>query len=472
MPDTRQGSLAKGISPDYLLLTGATGLLGRYLLRDLLAAGRRVAVLVRETREEPAAERIESIMERWESEAGHPLPRPIVLAGDVTSPNLGLDRDDLHWVAGHVRSVIHAAALVRFDLDERDGEPFRTNLGGTREVLRFCELLGIHDFHYVSTAFVCGKREGTIRENETDFGQEFHNSYEQSKFEAELSVNAATAIRHRTIYRPTIITGDSNTGYTNTYFGMMWYLKLLAVLVPQQPIGPDGKRHTPIEMPVSGDEPHNLVPVNWVSQVITHLFSQPESRGQVFHLASPHRVTMRGVVEVCYDYFGSSGVKFVGDAGHGLSLENDFSRTFFVSSRNYRAYDRFTPDFERANLNRLAGHLACPPIDGRVVIKFLEFGKRDRWGKRRRRSQVPAGTATQALRQMLDQKCQTGLKRLINGYATGLGVNLLGPGGGQWRLVPDQTTGAWSLTRGLGPADQPVRSLTLEELNEHAATSG
>jgi thioester reductase-like protein len=472
VPDTRQGSLPKGTSPDYLLLTGATGLLGRYLLRDLLAAGRRVAVLVRDTCDEPAAERVETIMEQWEAEVGRPLPRPIVLAGDVTCQNLGLDRDDLHWVAGHVRSVIHAAALVRFDLDERDGEPIRTNLGGTREVLRFCELLGIQDFHYVSTAFVCGRREGTIRENETDCGQDFHNSYEQSKFEAELSVNAATAIRHRTIYRPTIITGDSNTGYTNTYFGMMWYLKLLAVLVPQQPIGPDGKRHTPIEMPVSGDEPHNLVPVNWVSQVITHLFSLPEARGQVFHLASPHRVTMRGVVEVCYDYFGSSGVKFVGDAGHGLSLENDFSRTFFVSSRNYRAYDRFTPDFERANLNRLAGHLSCPPIDGRVVVKFLEFGKSDRWGKRRRRSRPKTGAATEALRLMLDQKCQTGLKRLINGYAAGAQEVDAEPGGGQWRLVPDQSNGTWSLTRGLGPADQPVRSLTVAELHEHAGSPG
>lgn len=460
-------------SSDYILLTGATGLLGRYLLRDLLSAGHRVAVLVRDSRTEPARERIESVMQYWEQDCGYPLPRPVVLTGDVKRPGLGLSPDDLEWARGHVVSLLHSAALVKFEHDDRDGEPYRTNHGGTCHVLDFCLTCRIDDLHYISTAFICGKREGTIREGEFDCGQEFHNTYEESKFRAEQAVRNCRGIRHRTVYRPTIITADSETGYTNTYFGMMWYLKLLAVLVPQQPLGPDGKRQTPIELPVSGDEPHNLVPVNWVSRVIVHLLGQEESRGQTFHLASPHSVTMRGVVDVCYGYFGSTGVKYVGSCQDRLSLSSDFARSFFASSRSYRDYDRYTPCFDRTNLMKLAGHIECPPIDDATIIRFLEFGKRDHWGKRRRKRVAAPVSEYAALQRLLEPERRPGLKRLINGYSSIVGVDVLGPGGGQWRLVPERSglAEAWQLHRGLGPHGLPVCSLTSAELAAHAECS-
>jgi thioester reductase-like protein len=78
---------------NHLLLTGATGLVGRYLLRDLMAADAPVAALVRSTRFESAVQRIEGIMERWEHLAGRCLPRPVVLEADLREPLLGLDAE-------------------------------------------------------------------------------------------------------------------------------------------------------------------------------------------------------------------------------------------------------------------------------------------------------------------------------------------------------------------------------------------
>ncbi|RIK70082.1 MAG: hypothetical protein DCC67_20950, partial [Planctomycetota bacterium] len=78
----------------YTLLTGATGLVGSMLLRDLLSRGNRVAVLVRPSRKQSSAERIESIVRYWQRQQARPLPRPVCLVGDVAEPNVGLDRRD------------------------------------------------------------------------------------------------------------------------------------------------------------------------------------------------------------------------------------------------------------------------------------------------------------------------------------------------------------------------------------------
>ena len=78
----------------HILLTGATGLLGRYLLRDLLLADTPVAVLVRRGRRQSAAERVEAMMLSWEAMLDRELPRPHVLEGDLTKPGLGLSDDE------------------------------------------------------------------------------------------------------------------------------------------------------------------------------------------------------------------------------------------------------------------------------------------------------------------------------------------------------------------------------------------
>jgi len=464
-----QAAQYRGKSSDYTLLTGSTGLLGRYLLRDLLSTGERVAVLVRNSAKADAIDRIESVMQFWEQKDGHPLPRPVVLAGDVTLPNLGLSIDDRRWIGNHVVRILHSAAMIRFDTDVASGEPARTNLVGIRNILELMRNSRIQDIHHVSTAYVCGKRQTLIRESDLDCDQGFHNAYEESKFQAECEIRAATDILHRTIYRPTIITADSQTGYTNTYFGIMWYLKLLAVLVPQQPVDANGIRQTPIEMPVSGDEPHNLVPVDWVSAVITKLIGNPAARGQTFHLASPHSVTMREVLDVCYEHFCSQGVRFVGGDGQPHNEDSPFAKSFLESSSNYRDYDVFTPQFDRTNLERLVGQIPCPKIDAEMVRRFLKFGVEDRWGKRKSQQvSEPGQPVPAALKAMLSEH-QTGpLQKLINGYKQGLGVDLVGPGGGQWRLVPGQReVDGWVLERGLGHPGLPVKSLTVGQFNDH-----
>src|SRR5262249_21697862 len=97
-----------------VLVTGATGLIGSYLLRDLTLAGHAPCVVVRPSRSESAVARVEQIMQFWDERCGRRLPRPRVLTGEVTTTGLGLTAEDRAWVARHCDRVLHNAAILDF----------------------------------------------------------------------------------------------------------------------------------------------------------------------------------------------------------------------------------------------------------------------------------------------------------------------------------------------------------------------
>ena len=131
----------------YTLLTGATGLVGRYLVRDLLLNGHELAVVVRPSRRQTPRDRMEDILQHWERELGRQLPRPIVLSGDITEPGFGFSADDAAWAKQNCDTIMHSAAILEFYGKDRAGEPWRTNLNGTQNMIDLCRDLNIKDIH-------------------------------------------------------------------------------------------------------------------------------------------------------------------------------------------------------------------------------------------------------------------------------------------------------------------------------------
>jgi nucleoside-diphosphate-sugar epimerase len=414
--------------PEYTLLTGSTGLLGRYLLRDLLLAGKRIAVIVRPSESQSVQYRIEAILQHWEKKLGTQLGRPICLAGDVTQPLLGLDEESLDWVAKHCTSLIHSAASLTF-LEEGDGEPWRTNLEGTRHVLALCHFADIRQLHYVSTAYVCGMREGTILESELECGQAFRNDYEKSKLQAEQLVRNDKFITNLTVYRPAVIAGDSQTGYTNTYHGLFMYLKIMCILARNTEPGPDGVRRTEVQLHLSGDEQRNVISVDWASAVMCHLFCTPSAHGRTYHLGPRVRMTPRDMISAGCKYFNSTGVEFVGAAEELELDESDLKRHAYDNSTLYRDYEYSDPVFDMTNLHKHASHLPCPEIDESMLFRFMTFGEKDRWGKRRARAPRPWFKAREFF------SAVEGHHAISNPPWQVFGLDLIGPGGGQWTLT-------------------------------------
>jgi thioester reductase-like protein len=179
----------------YTLLTGATGTVGRYLLRDLLLAGIPVAVLVRGLSRQSPSDRIETILSHWEHESGRLFPRPITLNGSLNKEGLDLNKDQTNWLRRNCGSVINSAGSLKFQPGDTDNEPWQTNVDGTRHLLELCQDLGIREFHHVSTAYVAGLRDGLVRENDLDIGQRWGNVYEESKVFTCRSGQASFSVR-------------------------------------------------------------------------------------------------------------------------------------------------------------------------------------------------------------------------------------------------------------------------------------
>lgn len=371
----------------YTLVTGVTGLIGSYLLRDLTNAGHNLCVVVRPSKRESAAERVEAIMRMWDEQSQGRLPRPRVVEGEVTQPALGLSADDRSWIARHCDRVLHNAAILDFYGPDRSGEPWRTNLHGTEHLLELCRELKLRDMHYVSTAYVCGNREGTIYENELDCGQSFRNDYEESKFLAEKAVRAAGCFDQLTVYRPAVVAGDSVTGYTSTYHGLYLYLKLISTVIRNIEPDADGIRRVKARWNCTGDELRNIVPVDWVSTVMTRLFCDPRAWGGTYHLAPVNPLTPRKMRAFLDRYFNSTGLEFTGDPAPPTSEQmSDLERDGYAVVSIYQSYATTDPRFDTTNTMRMTPDLPCPDIDEAMMHRFVRYGEEDRWGKRRRRA--------------------------------------------------------------------------------------
>jgi thioester reductase-like protein len=412
-----------------ILLTGATGFLGRYLLRELLASGRRVAVLVREARFAPAEERVREVVATWGDAPGAMPAPPLILNGDVRTPRLGLVAADRAWLARHCRSVVHAAADVALRRSPfRD--PWRTNVEGTRHVLALCGELGIHEVHHVSTAFVCGDRPGPVRENELDCGQGFHNDYEKSKYEAERRVRSARGIR-ATVYRPSVIVGDSRSGYTSSYHGIYRFLELAARLAPPAPGPGSGCRSLQLRLPFTGNEPRNLVPVDWVARAVVRIVNQPDCHGRTYHLVARTPVPAREIKEVAEEVLRVAGVRWAG-AGD-LRDPSPVEEMFREQVREFWPYLDGDPVFDCRNTDAALPGLPAPRVDRAVLRRLLQFAIDDHWGRSGERKPRPGAgfDCTRYVEHFFPEAFpRSALARLP--IEVTVGLNVRGAGGGRW----------------------------------------
>lgn len=366
----------------HLFFTGASGLLGGQLLARLLGQGRQVAVLVRPTATASGRERIETVLAREEQALGRSLPRPVVLEGELTAPQCGLSDADLDWMRRNCSAVLHSAASLEFLGKDRAADPWRTNVDGTRMLLDLTHAAGIDEFHHVSTAYVCGFSPGPIAEAPSTGSHGFRNDYEASKHEAESLVRSASFLRSPTFFRPAVIVGDSRTGATSTYHGLMAMLQLMVVIVRNLPADETGFRKVDLRLAMTGDEKRNMIPVDWVAEAIARLLADPRARGRTIHLAPSQPITMRQIIDYTSSYLNSGGVEFCGP--RALDDLNEIESVAYSGKSLYEAYEQTDPVFVMDNLRELLPDLPCPIIDEPMLHRFLAFGDADRWGKRRR----------------------------------------------------------------------------------------
>ncbi|MDR1383121.1 MAG: SDR family oxidoreductase [Planctomycetaceae bacterium] len=409
----------------YITLTGATGLLGSYLMRNLLAADVPLAALVRSSRRESARQRIENTLHPFEKQLGRPLPRPIVLESDLCKPMLGLGKDDLSWMRNNVDTMLHNAASLSF-VAEPNGEPYRSNIEGTQNVLALCEATGIRRFHHVSTAYTCGLREGTIRETEFDCGQEFGNDYEKSKFASEKSVREASFLDSLTIFRPAIIVGDSLTGFTPTFHGFYAPLKILTPLVSPESVQPENAAEFGQILGMKPDDVKNYVPVNWIAEVMTHVIRDESLHRSCYHLASKNRTRMDVMSRIMAEGIQNHKTGKTINAEH-INLEKLFA-TFIEQMEVYKSYWRCDPIFDMTNTHNAVPHLPPPIVDEPMLRRLVRYAITSNFGwPIPKPASIPFDTA---------EYIKTNFKTTISHQEKPLifGLRVTGLGGGDWTV--------------------------------------
>jgi phthiocerol/phenolphthiocerol synthesis type-I polyketide synthase E len=202
-------------TPEHVLLTGATGFLGVYLLHELLEQTQATVYChVRAETEADGLNRIRTAMagrELWdEAFAGRIIP----VRGDLGNARLGVSEADYGSLANRIDAIIHNGASVNFTPPYESLK--KINVTGTEDILRFACDGRIKALHFVSSTGVWGGRFPVEEDDPLDEIAGLENGYTQSKWVAERLVQAAgDRGLSVTIHRPPRVSGDTRTGSTN-----------------------------------------------------------------------------------------------------------------------------------------------------------------------------------------------------------------------------------------------------------------
>lgn len=291
---SQEGLLDPEIQPDFIangeaksvFLTGATGFLGAYLLRDLLEMTKaKVYCLVRAESMEQAYQRIRDNLKRYYLWDEAYIWRVVPVIGDLAQPLLGMSDVEFDWMSQEIDVIYHNGAHVNFVY------PYETlkapNVRGTEEVIRLAGRFKVKPIHFVSTLYVFppnadGSEKHVFEDEIPDKSEGLKMGYTQTKWVAEQLLAEA---RRRgipvSIYRPGRISGDSRTGACQTD-DFLWRMVKGSI---QLGCAPDV------------DARAEMSPVNFISRAIVYLSMQKESINKGFHLFNTQPMQMRDLME-------------------------------------------------------------------------------------------------------------------------------------------------------------------------------
>ncbi|HEY3729426.1 MAG TPA: SDR family oxidoreductase [Solirubrobacteraceae bacterium] len=370
----RRSEAAVSPASGEVLLTGATGFVGMELLARYLERGeRKIVALVRARDDEAASERLDAVLGNlFGPRAARHRPRVRAYAGDVTEPGLGLDPGLSERLACRVSTIVHSAASVSFTLPLAEARSI--NVEGTRRLLEFADAAracgGLERYGHVSTAYVAGDHSGRFSERDLDLGQEFRNSYERSKFEAEQLVRSHPGLPF-TIMRPSIVVGDRRSGWTSAFNVLYWPLRAFA-------------RGLFTAVPAIPSAPVDVVSVDYVADAIHELCESEGGIGETYHLtAGPNASTIGEIASLASRYFRRPPPEVMPPAEFAAIPRGPAEESALDASRAYFPYFSIRTVFEQsATRARLEPEgIRVSPL-GDYLERLLDFATRSRWGKR------------------------------------------------------------------------------------------
>lgn len=284
-------------------LTGATGAVGSavvpYLMEHLETD---LKLLIRAESDTALAERLEKLFTFWGWGKDDPRRNRVqALRGDASEQHFGLDKPTYETLADEVTHIVHCAASVRMnDPLEKARHSAVGSATAILDLARSAHARGqLAKLEFVSTVGIAGKRQGILPERWIDEPRAFHNSYEQSKAEAEELIRAAIEQENLpiTVHRPSMVIGDSRDGRI-IHFQIFYFIcEFLS------------GRKTHGLYPDFGNVRLDLIPVDYVASAIAASSRDSGCSGSIFHLcsgpqASPTLAELRQTIRDTFRTYG------------------------------------------------------------------------------------------------------------------------------------------------------------------------
>jgi thioester reductase-like protein len=364
-------SLSKNwLEPKAILLTGATGFLGAYLLEELLQkTSTDIYCLVRCSNIEEGKNRLQKNLEFYSLWQDDFNSRIIPIVGDLGKPLFGLSQLAFNELAAIIDIIYHNGAWVN------SARPYSTlkpvNVLGTQEVLRLASREQTKFVHFVSTlgVFLGDNQEeiGRITEMDSPNFVNLQGGYRQSKWVAEQLVMVAQKRGlPACIYRPSRIIGNSKTGINGNFQDFLCILLKGCIQLRKFP-----DLNTQID----------IVPVDYVSQAIVGLSQQKNHAGQVFHLINSQLISWE-------TFFNS--LQLLGYSLEKVDYDNFYAELKYQLSQSPKnkvysslllllklsklfSSDKLEFDATRTLIELTELSISCPVIDEKLLSLYFSY---------------------------------------------------------------------------------------------------
>ena len=223
-----------------------------------------------------------------------------VVDGDVLNMHLGLSSDEYKVLTNNVTHVFHAASISFIGTPEPIAR--RVNVDGTCNMLEFAaDCTRLARFNHFSSAFVSGSRTGVVIEDDLDRGQRFTDHIQRTRFLAEVQVRTAMKDLPISVFRPSMVVGNSITGEVDRLEGFYSFVRLIL----------DPAFNLPLPVPKNGAAPLNVVPVDFVIEAALAIAGRKDAAGRTYHLVDPNPYPVKQVLELIAQKVGRPRLSIV-----------------------------------------------------------------------------------------------------------------------------------------------------------------
>jgi thioester reductase-like protein len=355
--------------PKQILLTGATGFVGAFLLHDLLEmTSADVNCLLRADDLVQGRQRLKHNLESYQLWDDSFAERILPILGDLGQPKLGLSTDEFNRLAEQVDMIYHNGAMVNFVYPYQAHKA--ANVLGTQEVLRLASQAKLKPVHFVSTLSILysgGKKNGHVFSEDINLDQVGapFGGYAQSKWVAENLVQEAgeRGIPYA-IYRPGLVSGHSVSGAWNTD-NLISSMTRACVLLGSVP---------------NLDVIVNIVPVDFVSGAIVHLSRDSKNLGKVYHLDNPEPLHFAKLADwMAEQGFDARKVTFDEWRAELFKqlphLPSDGWEPYLPLIEEVDEEQVYMPEFDLSNtLTGLKDSgIECHPVNARLFTTYLDY---------------------------------------------------------------------------------------------------